>query len=446
MARTVFPAGFTWGTAAAAYQVEGSPLADGAVASTWHEFTHRRGTVRDGTNGDVACDHYHRFSEDVAQMRRMGLAAYRFSVAWGRIVPSPGAVNEKGISFYQRMVDSLLEAGVEPWVTIFHLEEPVWLARQGGFEKRSSVDHLVSLGEILFARLGDRVHHWITVNEPSVYAYQGYMTGEFPPGRKFAVRPLFACQHHLLLAHARLCAAWEARGMDGMIGLAHHALWAAPARPQDPRDCEAAMVMDELSNGSVLDPLVRGSYPQRALRRVGRFLPRTLDHDLPEMRRMGTYIGVNYYARYAYRWSRFMPILHSTEYHAPDAPRSAMWEIYPDGLYRILDRLRTDYGNPPCFITENGFPLAEKGGAPALDDTPRIAYLADHLAAVGRAIADGADCRGYFLWSLLDNFEWNYGLSMRFGLIRTDFVTQERTWKKSAGWYTDVIRANAVDQ
>jgi beta-glucosidase len=430
--------------ATAAYQIEGSPLTDGSGATNWHEFTHRRGTVVDGTNGDIACDHYARFREDIAHMVRLGIRAYRFSVGWGRVMPGPDAVNEKALLFYERLVDALLAAGIDPWVTIFHLEEPAWLSRQGGFARRSAVDHLERLGRLLYRRLGDRVRRWITINEPTVYAYCGYMTGEFPPGRRFALRPMLACTHNLLLGHARLCAAWDETGHPGMIGLAHHAVWVEPARPDRVRDVETAALIDDLANRSVLDCVFRGTYPPRALSRLGHWLPRSLERDLAEMHRPGTYLGINYYARNLYRWSFLTPILHASEYRAPESRRSAMWEIHPEGLYRTLKRNKDDYGNPACVVTENGFPLVETPGRDPLDDRERIEYIAGHVAAIARAVAEGADCRGYFYWSLLDNFEWNLGLSMRFGLLRTDFDTQARTWKKSAYWYRDLAMANAL--
>jgi beta-glucosidase len=442
----VFPPSFIWGTATAAYQVEGSPLADGAGPTNWHEFTHRRRTVLDGTNGDTACDHYRRCAEDVAQMRLLGTGAYRFSVGWGRVMPEPGRVNEKGIDFYERLVDSLLLAGITPWVTIFHLEEPVWLSRQGGFTKKSSVDHLEALGRLLFRRLGDRVRNWITINEPTIYAYCGYMTGEFPPGRKLALRPLLACAYHLSLAHARLCAAWQETGRDGMIGLAHHAVWVEPARADNDRDREAAAFMDDMANRTVLDPLLSATYPRRVLSRLGRFLPPGLERDIPALRSPGTYVGINYYARNAYRWSRLTPLLHAVEHRAPESSRSAMWEIFPRGLYLTLKRLQTEYGNPPCVVTENGFPLLDAPGRDPLDDPERIRYIREHVLAMGQAIAEGADCRGYFYWSLMDNFEWNLGLAMRFGLLRTDFQTQARAWKASARWYSRLVTTNALPE
>jgi beta-glucosidase len=445
MQRIQFPEGFLWGAAGAAYQVEGSPLADGAGPTTWHEFTHRRGTVRDGTNGDVACDHYRRFAQDVGLAAGLGLGAYRFSVGWGRIFPEKGRFNQKGLDFYQRLVDSLLEAGLQPWLTIMHLEEPLWLARAGGFTRREAVDHLVELGMVLFRSLGDRVKNWITINEPTIHAVCGYLLGEFPPGRRYALHGLFHCLHHLLLGHARLCEAWSATRGDGHIGLAHHSVWTSPADPARERDVAAAAFIDEVANRTVLDAIFRGAYPSRVLRRLGLFFPRHIARDMAALRRPGTHVGINYYTRIRYRWSPIVPFSHAVEHIEPGSPRSAMWEIYPEGIFCSLMRLKEEYGNPPSVITENGFPLPDSAAADPLDDVPRIAYLRDHIAQTGRAIASGADCRGYFHWSLMDNFEWNKGLSMRFGLLRTDFGTQERTWKRSAYWYRDLARRNWME-
>jgi len=445
MERISFPEGFVWGAASAAYQVEGSPLADGAGPTTWHEFSHRRGRIKDGTTGDVACDHYNRVDEDVRIMASLGLKAYRFSPGWARIFPEPGRLNQRGLDFYDGLVDALLAAGIQPWMTIFHMEEPLWLARMGGFTKRQAVDHLVELGSVIFKRLGDRVRHWITINEPSIHAVCGYFLGEFPPGRKFALKGLFHCLHHLLLAHARLCEAWGAVIGKGDIGIAHHSVWVSPADEASQRDVRAARLMDDVANRTVLDTTQRGTMPGSVLSRLARFFPRGFEQDLPQMRRPGTYVGINYYTRNTYRWSALMPFSHALEYRAPGSKRSAMWEIYPPGIAHSLLRLRDEYGNPPCIITENGFPLPDSPGVDPLDDPQRISYLSDHLAEVGRAIASGADCRGYFHWSLMDNFEWNKGLAMRFGLVRTNFQTQERMWKKSAHWYKQLIERNWMD-
>jgi beta-glucosidase len=436
-----FPEGFFWGAATSAYQVEGSPLADGATASTWHDFTHRPRVIADGTNGDVACDHYNRFLEDVRHMKDLGLRAYRFSTGWTRIFPQPGTVNQKGLDFYDRLVDSLLAAGVVPLLTIFHLEAPLWLARMGGFTRRGAVDHLLELGTTLMRALGDRVTMWCTINEPSLYSYQGYATGEYPPARRFDLRGMLHCAHHLLLAHARLSEACAALVPNGMTGLAHYYVDVAPADPDRSRDVEAASFMDDMANQVVLSPLCRGNYPERVVQRMGRFFPRGFEKDLPLMQGRQTYMGINYYRRNRYRHSFFMPFLHAVEHVEPSAPHTAMGdEIYPPGIYRALIRLKTELGNLPCIITENGPPIPDAPGVDPLDDSQRISYMADHLAYVGRALQEGSDCRGYFFWSLLDNFEWSQGLSMRCGLIRTDFASQKREWKKSAFWYRDLIR------
>ena len=445
MERISFPKGFVWGAASAAYQVEGSPLADGAGPTTWHEFTHRKGKIKDGTTGDVACDHYNRVDEDVRLMASLGLKAYRFSPGWARIFPEPGRLNQRGLDFYDRLVDALLSAGIQPWMTIFHMEEPLWLARMGGFTQRQSVDHLVELGSVLFKRLGDRVRNWITINEPSIHAVCGYFLGEFPPGRRFALKGLFHCLHHLLLAHARLCDGWEAAIGKGDIGIAHHSVWVSPADEHSQRDIRAARLMDDVANRTVLDAIMRGTIPANVVSRLGRFFPRNFQQDLPQMKRPGTYVGINYYTRNTYRWSAFLPFAHAVEYQVPGSKRSAMWEIYPPGIEHSLMRLKDEYGNPPCVITENGFPLPDSPGVDPLDDRERISYLSDHLAFVARAIADGVDCRGYFHWSLMDNFEWNKGLAMRFGLLRTNFQTQERTWKKSAHWYKQLVERNWLE-
>ncbi len=442
-----FPKGFLWGAATSAYQIEGSPLADGATPSTWHEFSHTRGRIEDGTTGDIACDHFNRFTEDIRGMAELGLKAYRFSTGWTRIFPEPGKINERGLDFYDKLVDALLAAGVEPLLTIFHLEEPMWLASQGGFTKRASVEHLLALGTALMRRLGDRVKMWCTLNEPSLYSYQGYATAEYPPAHRYDLRGMFHCAHNLLLAHARLCEAAEGLVKGCMVGLAHYYVDVAPADPSRERDKKAAAFMDAMANLVVLSPLFDGSYPEGVIRRMGRFFPRGFEKDLSGMKRPGTYTGINYYRRNRYRYSFFMPWLHAAEFVDPYAPRTAMGdEIHPPGIHRALMRLKSQFGNPPSFITENGPPIPDTPGKDPLDDGERVSYLRDHLVQVGRALQEGVDCRGYFVWSLLDNFEWSKGLSMRCGIIHTDFATQKREWKKSASWYRDLIQRGWLDE
>ncbi|HET6488064.1 MAG TPA: GH1 family beta-glucosidase [Spirochaetia bacterium] len=444
MSPVTFPKGFLWGASTAAYQIEGYPLADGASPSIWHEFVQRTGAIRDGTTGDIACDHYHRYAEDVGAMSALGLNAYRFSIAWPRILPEPGRVNPKGLDFYSRLVDCLLEAGITPYATLFHWDVPTWLEEEGGLVERTSVDHLVRYAETVVKSLGDRVRHWITINEPTIFALFGYITGEYPPGRTRDLRAAFRAIHFLLLAHARQVRVLRALAPGAEVGLAHHFVWIDPRDPRRRRDVRAATEMDDFANHAVLESLVRGTYPPTITSRVGRFLPKGFERDLQEMGIPGDFIGMNYYTRQQYRHALLMPYLHAREYTDPSAPRSAMWEIHPDGMYRWLVRLRDRYGNPRCIVTESGFPLPDVQGRDPLDDPERISYLTDHIARIGKAIQEGARCEGYFHWSLLDNFEWSYGTIMRFGLLRTDFDTQKRSWKRSAYWYRDLVRANAL--
>jgi len=444
MIKVTFPQTFTWGVSTAAYQIEGYPLEDGACPSNWHEFTHQPGKVMDGTNGDIACDHFHRYPEDVKAMADMGLKGYRFSIAWTRVFPEPGKVNQKGLDFYDRLIDALLGAGIQPLATLFHLEEPLWIARAGGMRNRSTVDHLLDFGTTVMRRFGDRLKNWVTINEPTIYAWSCFAIGEFPPGRKNDLRGMLASIHHMLLAHSRLCQALPSIIPGGTIGLAHHFLWVSPANPQRERDLQAAGFMDAAANSLVLDALFRRQYPQLVVKRLARFFPRGFERDLGEMQ-AGTYMGINYYTRNRYRYALLMPFLHAAEYVDPRAPRSGQWEIYPRGIYRALLRLRDEYGNPPCIITENGYPAREAAGQDPLDDHERIAYLSDHISLLGKAIQEGVDCRGYFLWSLLDNFEWNWGLAMRNGLLRMDYSTLRREWKKSAYWYRDLAGRNWLE-
>ena len=438
--RVSFPPGFLWGAATASYQIEGSPLADGATPSIWHQFTHGRGRIMDGTNGDAACDHYHRYAEDVRQMKELGLSAYRFSVSWPRIVPEPHRLNQQGLDFYSRLVDSLLGAGIEPWLTIFHWDEPAWLEEMGGFVRRQAVDHLVEYGDCLFRALGDRVKNWISINEPSVYASLGYVLGYFPPGRHNDLRAMFHCSHHLLLGHARLRESMKALSPGGRMGIALSQIWISPRNPGSGKDRSAADFMDQALNRFFLDPFFRGAYPERVLRKTRGRMPKGFERDLHDMAGSLDFVGINYYQRSVYRWALFQPYTHAKEYMDPQAPRSAMWEIYSPGIQQVLLRLRDEYGNPPCYVTENGFPLPEADGRDPLNDPERIAYLSDHIARVGRAIEEGVDCRGYFHWSLMDNFEWAFGHVMRFGLLRTDFATQKRSWRESAFWFRQLVR------
>jgi beta-glucosidase len=445
MRRVAFPPGFLWGAATAAYQIEGSPLADGACPSIWHEFTHKRRKIKGGANGDVACDHYHRYREDIRSLRDLGLGAYRFSIAWPRICPERGRINPKGLDFYNRIVDCLLENGIEPFPTLFHWDAPSWLEREGGFAVRSSIERFLEYAAAVLHALGDRVKSWITLNEPSLFAFFGYGTGIFAPGRKMDLRSVYHISHHLMMAHARLVEAFPGLVRGGRIGLAHHFVWVTPRDPGNRRDADTAAFMDEGANRFYMDAMYRGNYPERVVSRMGRFFPKGFEKDLPGMKRPGDFFGMNYYTRNIYRYARFKPYTHAKDIREPGSRWSAMWEIYPEGLYKALLRLRDEYGNPPCIITENGYPLPESDGKDPLEDGERISYISEHLAEAGKAISEGVDCRGYFYWSLMDNLEWAEGFTMRFGLLRTDFKTLERIPRASASWYRRVATSNALD-
>lgn len=432
---------FYWGAATASYQIEGDPLADGAAPSVWHEYSHRRGRIKGGGNGDVACAHYRLWPADVKQMARLGLSAYRFSVAWPRVCPEPGRVNPRGLDFYSRLVDALLEEGIEPFVTLFHWDTPSWAERAGGFLRRETLEHLLFYGEAVARALGDRVRHWITINEPVGYAMNGYLFGKFPPGRRLRLRQGLHAAHHLLLGHSRLVRMLHERVPRSRVGIANHFIWVLPLRPEDQRDRAAAERMDQLVNGMYLDPLVRRRYPAALSDRFGWLLPRGWERDLEEMR-LGDYLGINYYESRCYRHAPLLPLLGAVQAPIPGGRRTMLGtEVAPEGLYRILRRLQTDYGNPEVLVTESGTPLPEPSEGDPLDDTPRIEYLDSHIRAALRARREGARLGGYFVWSLLDNFEWDDGYAPRFGLLRVDYATQERQWRRSAAWYRDLIRS-----
>jgi beta-glucosidase len=293
--------------------------------------------------------------------------------------------------------------------------------------------------------LGDRVKRWITVNEPLVYATWGYVVGEYAPGRRWDLHGTFRAAHHLLVAHNRAAAVLKSLVPGAKVGIAHHLRWMDPADPSRPRDRATAGRMDSMANRFFVDPYYLGVYPEEVLRRSRRFLPPGFETDAAAAKGTLDFLGVNYYARDRYRWAPLVPFAHAKEWADPAAPHNPLgWEICPDGLTRHLARLRDEYGNPEVAITENGYPTIEEPGRDPLDDPDRIAYLRDHVAAVGRAIADGSRCTGFFCWTLMDNFEWSNGLAARFGLVHVDFETQERRPRASARWYRDVAAANAV--
>lgn len=439
-----FPDQFLWGAATAAYQIEGAWNRDGKGRSIWDDFVRRRGKIMNGDRGDIACDHYDRFREDVALMKQLGLRAYRLSISWPRILPEgSGKINQSGLDFYRRVIDALLEQEILPMVTLFHWDLPAELQRRGGFATTETIHHFRDYASVIVTALRDRVRHWITVNEPFTYSVLGHLTGELAPGRR---NPwvAFKVVRNMMLAHAAAYQEIKMLQPESEVGISQLLI---PTTPAEPRDVTAAYKADRLINGLFMEPLFHGEYPETARKALHFFLGR---HRLDARRIHGTFdfLGLNHYFPVRVRRAPipgmgFVPVgtLRSKE-------RTAMgWPIAPDAFERLLARIRTELGNPPIYITENGAAFSDEvasGGT--VHDPQRIAFLSRYLERVHRAISAGSDIRGYFVWSLLDNFEWAHGFSKRFGLIHVNYETQRRTIKASGQWYSQLCRTGTLVQ
>jgi beta-glucosidase len=435
-----FPAGFRWGAATSAYQVEGAADVDGRGPSVWDTFSHERGRISDGSTGDVAADQYHRYAEDVALMRTIGLRSYRFSISWSRVLPAgTGQVNQKGLDYYRRLVDELTAAGIQPMPTLWHWDTPQPLQDKGGWENRDTAEAFADYAAVIYQALGDDVSTYFTLNEPKTVVQMGYVVGAHAPGRTDLSAASVAL-HHLLLGHGLAVQALRASGGKARIG---PALNLAPAYPaDDSAEAEgAALVQDSWENGCYLDPIFRGRYPENYAEVVdARAIERVLQPaDLTTISTPIDLLAVNYYNPVFVDGRRQAVHLH--EIAAP-----TFWlEIYPEGLHDILVRVHSDYGKPSMIITENGRPTqTERGADGTFADDDRIEFCRDHLAQLHRAIAAGARVEGYQLWSFIDNFEWAEGYEQRWGLVHVDYRTQQRTPKKSAAWYAGVIGRNGI--
>jgi beta-glucosidase len=440
-----FPADFLWGTATSAYQIEGAVREDGRGETIWDRFCATPGKIFEGHTGEVACDHYHRFREDVALMRELGLRSYRFSVAWARVFPAGGGrLNPAGLDFYQRLVDELAGAGITPMATLYHWDLPQALQDHGGWEARDTARYFADYAAALFQRLGDRIKLWITHNEPYVAAFIGYGTGEHAPGIRGQAKAVQVA-HHLLLSHALAVQAYrERKGAGGKIGISLdlHPVLAASDHPEDR---QAATLYDARQNRWFLDPVFLGRYPPDLLEILRRRneAPRHPEEDLQTFAASPVdFLGVNYYFRQLVRRPErkgdlFAPV-------RPDYPgvhfTEMGWEEWPDGLYELLKRLDREYGQPELYVTENGAACPDERMADGrVDDQDRVSYLREHFAAAAKALAEGVRLKGYQIWSLLDNFEWAFGYSKRFGLVHVDRQTLRRTPKQSALWYRRLI-------
>ncbi len=428
------PAGFSWGVATSAFQIEGAHRTDGRGDSIWDTFCTQPGVIADGSDGSVACDHYHRWQEDLDLIALLGVDTYRFSIAWPRVQPDgQGAWNEAGLQFYDRLIDGLIARGIRPFVTLNHWDLPAALQAQGGWANRSTVMHFVDYAKTMAARFGDRVPAIVTHNEPWVMAVLGHETGIFAPGiqdRKVA------CQvaHHLLLSHGLAVRALRAQGCQASLGIV---LNLSPMHPASPLAADQARA--QLEDGRLLrwymDPLYRGSYPDDVLAVLGDDAPAVHAGDLEAICAPIDFLGVNYYTRGVAQASGPWDV------HAGGLPLTDMgWEIYPQGLTELLVRLHHDYPVSAMLITENGGAFPDRITDGVVQDLDRTRYLADHIAAVGAAIAQGAPVTGYMVWSLLDNFEWASGYAKRFGIVHVDYTTQQRTLKASAHWYRQFLQ------
>lgn len=444
-----FPDGFRWGAATSAYQIEGSPLADGAGASIWHRFSHSAGRTANGETGDIACDHYRRYASDVALMRELGFNAYRFSISWSRVLPmGRGRVNAAGLGFYDRLVDALLAAGIEPNVTLYHWDLPAALDDRGGWLNPDIALIFAEYAGVMFDKLDDRVTMWATLNEPWVVTDGGYLQGVLAPGHRNVYEPPIAT-HHLLRAHAAAVQLYRARGKH-RIGIVVNLepKYAASDREEDQT---AARRADAYMNRQYLDPLLLGSYPNE-LREI--FGDAWIDHvpsELEYLKQPIDFVGVNYYTRSV---TRHDPTAWPVNAGRVEQPRHAYtetgWEVYPDGLTDTLKWVTDRYGRIPLYVTENGAAFYDPPQPidGRVDDPLRVAYYRAHLNAAYKALCTGVDLRGYYAWSLFDNYEWSLGYSKRFGIVHVDYATQQRTPKASARFYSEVIRTHgaALDQ
>ena len=456
----LFPEDFVWGVATAAYQIEGSAGDDGRGVSVWDTFARQPGRVRNGDTGDVAADHYRRWRDDVKLMRELGLSAYRFSIAWPRVQPDgSGSANARGLDFYRELVDALLEEGIEPFVTLYHWDLPQALQDVGGWPARATAERFADYASLVFDALGDRVRYWATLNEPWCSAFLGYGSGVHAPGVRDGQKAV-AAVHHLLLAHGLAVEAMRAVARpEVQLGIV---LNLEPRRPasDDPADVAAARLADGMLNRIFLDPLFAGGYPADVLEHLEPHVDLThiREGDARTIAAPIDLLGVNYYrpmtvaargrepARGAGAAFATWPGEEAIDVHGDGGPTTAMgWPVDATGLEEFLVRLRDEYTSLPLYVTENGAAYDDYPDSNGyVEDVERVAYLAGHLRAAHRALDAGVNLRGYFVWSLLDNFEWAEGYGRRFGIVYVDYETQRRVPKQSALWYSAVIVANGL--
>ena len=440
-----FPADFVWGAATSAYQIEGSPLADGAGPSIWQRFAHTPGMMANGDTGDIACDHYHRYKDDVQLMRALGLKSYRFSIAWGRVLPDgTGRINQKGLDFYSRLVDELLENGIEPNATLFHWDLPAALDDRGGWLNRDSADWFGEYASVVFKALDGKVKLWSTINEPWVVTDGGYLHGALAPGHRNKYEAPIAA-HNLMRASGAGIQAYRAVGKH-QIGVVFN-IEPKYSASDNPKDLAATRRAQAYMNEQFADPALLGSYPPELKDIFEDAWPDFPQDDFSLTKQAVDFVGINYYTRSVVRHDKHAyPLIGKRVYQRNTTHSETGWEVYEKGLKDTLVWFKDRYGNIPIYITENGAafydpPVAESD---VVQDPLRVGYLRKHLRALHESIEAGVNVKGYYAWSLLDNLEWSLGFSKRFGLYHVDFFTQKRTPKASAKFYANVIETHGA--
>jgi beta-glucosidase len=433
-----FPADFIWGAATASYQIEGAWDEDGKGESIWDRFCHNPGNIANGDTGDVACDHYHRYREDVALMQRLGLKAYRFSISWPRILPEgQGQVNGKGLDFYERLVDALIDAGIEPFVTLYHWDLPQTLQDEGGWMSRDICTTFADYAAVMVKRLGDRVKYWTTINEPQVVAFVGYGEGRHAPGWKDP-KAAYRVAYQLLIAHGMAVQAIRAHSADLQVGIVLNQ-WQVDPASDSPEDIAAAERDWREEKTLFLNAIFSAQEPGSRFSWVQDNGLEMINGDPELISQPLDYLGLNSYSRHVISADGEVDRVPGSEY------TDMGWEVHAPALRRLLNRMNTEYNLPPIYITENGAAFRDVVTSDgSIHDDRRLDYLRQHLIQTSLSIQDGVDIRGYFVWSLLDNFEWAYGYTKRFGIVRVDYETQERTIKDSGHWYSQVSAKNAV--
>ncbi len=437
-----FPNDFKWGTATAAYQIEGAAREGGRGPSIWDTFSHTPGRVYNGDNGDVACDSYHRYEEDVELMKELGIITYRFSISWSRIIPDgDGEINREGLDYYHRFVDKLLEAGIEPFCTLYHWDLPQALQDVGGWENRRTIDAFVKFSDVMYREFNGKIQSWLTFNEPWCIAFLSNLIGVHAPGNQ-DLQIALNVAHNLLVAHGKSVSRFRELGIDGKIGIAPNVAWAVPYSKNE-ADRGAAERNIQVFSDWFLDPIYKGSYPQPLYDWFAQsgHVPPIQEGDMEAIAQPIDHIGINYYAMSVNRFNPDGGYLQMEEVDMGLTKTDIGWPVESRGLYEVIHYLQK-YGNIDIYITENGACINDDVVNGKVNDTRRISYLQQHIAQVHRVIQDGINLKGYMAWSLMDNFEWAEGYRMRFGLVHVDYRSLKRTPKESFYWYQNVVKNN----